>query len=275
MKTALEILGIPTWHWVSMVENPRDMTMWCEALRTKYHTISTSSASSASSSETPPTAPVSVPAFLDKPFFDSLLSKWAAVTDQPACFFASDLQHAYPSARVVLVERDIESWYKSYSATVIAGAANPFIPLLCWFDDLYIGNMARIIDILGSNVFGAKESRVRYAIFNNPAFFDEWRGKAREVYRAHYAHVEAVTPPERLLLFRLKEVWEPLCEFLGKEVPDVPFPRVNETTAVQEKIEIYIREGCRRGAVKTAKRFGPPMLTVMAAVVVWRLLRHL
>jgi hypothetical protein len=30
------------------------------------------------------------------------------------------------------------------------------------------------------------------------------------------------------LEFKLKDGWKPLCEFLGKEVPNEPFPHVNE-----------------------------------------------
>lgn len=36
-------------------------------------------------------------------------------------------------------------------------------------------------------------------------------------------------PPERLLNFHVSEGWEPLCKFLGKEIPDTPFPNVNNT----------------------------------------------
>ena len=37
-----------------------------------------------------------------------------------------------------------------------------------------------------------------------------------------------MVPIERKLEFRLGDGWEPLCKFLGVEVPDVPFPRVND-----------------------------------------------
>ena len=35
-------------------------------------------------------------------------------------------------------------------------------------------------------------------------------------------------PPERLLVFEVREGWGPLCKFLGVPVPADPFPRVNE-----------------------------------------------
>lgn len=36
MKTALEILDIPTWHCITQAENPPDLTMWTQALRAKW-----------------------------------------------------------------------------------------------------------------------------------------------------------------------------------------------------------------------------------------------
>lgn len=32
-----------------------------------------------------------------------------------------------------------------------------------------------------------------------------------------------------MLVFNVKEGWDPLCNFLGKEVPVEPFPNVNES----------------------------------------------
>jgi hypothetical protein len=39
-----------------------------------------------------------------------------------------------------------------------------------------------------------------------------------------------------LLVFNVKEGWEPLCQFLGKEVPTEPFPhvKVNNAEALQQ-----------------------------------------
>jgi hypothetical protein len=39
-------------------------------------------------------------------------------------------------------------------------------------------------------------------------------------------------PAEKLLLMNVKEGWGPLCKFLGKPVPDGPFPHANEADAV-------------------------------------------
>lgn len=47
-------------------------------------------------------------------------------------------------------------------------------------------------------------------------------------------------PKERLLEYEFGSGWAPLCSFLEKEVPDVPFPRVNESAIMQEKVDIVM-----------------------------------
>ena len=49
-----------------------------------------------------------------------LMNKWdyvcytiQAVTDFPAAIFAGELIDAYPEAKVILTNRDVDSWYES------------------------------------------------------------------------------------------------------------------------------------------------------------------
>lgn len=39
--------------------------------------------------------------------------------------------------------------------------------------------------------------------------------------------IRGLVPKERLLEWTVEDGWEPLCEFLGKLVPDEPFPHIN------------------------------------------------
>ncbi|MEO6571920.1 MAG: sulfotransferase, partial [Ilumatobacteraceae bacterium] len=48
-------------------------------------------------------------------------------------------------------------------------------------------------------------------------------------YERHNADVVDTAPPERLLSYRPGDGWGPLCEVLGLDVPDVPFPHTNTT----------------------------------------------
>ena len=48
-------------------------------------------------------------------------------------------------------------------------------------------------------------------------FFEEWN-----------ANVIKSVPEDRLLVYDVREGWEPLCKFLGLPIPDEPFPRLND-----------------------------------------------
>ena len=41
--------------------------------------------------------------------------------------------------------------------------------------------------------------------------------------------VKETIPADRLPLFDVKQGWEPLCRFLGADVPSKEFPRTNST----------------------------------------------
>jgi Sulfotransferase domain len=56
----------------------------------------------------------------------------------------------------------------------------------------------------------------------------ENRTKLREGFVKHYEHIRSSVPEENLLEHRSQDGWEPLCKFLGKAVPDEPYPRVNQ-----------------------------------------------
>ena len=41
---------------------------------------------------------------------------------------------------------------------------------------------------------------------------------------------QETVPKDRLLVWNLKDGWKPLCDFLNLPIPNVPVPRVNETS---------------------------------------------
>ena len=45
---------------------------------------------------------------------------------------------------------------------------------------------------------------------------------------SHVAEVRRLVPPEKLLVFDMREGWPPFCRFLNKPVPDMAFPKVND-----------------------------------------------
>ena len=54
----------------------------------------------------------------------------------------------------------------------------------------------------------------------------------RTRYKQHNLYVKTNCKKEEILLFQLGDGWEPLCKFLNKPVPDVPFPHMNRMGSV-------------------------------------------
>lgn len=50
---------------------------------------------------------------------------------------------------------------------------------------------------------------------------------------AYNAYVRTQVQPPQLLTMELTQGWEPLAEFLDKPVPKEPFPRANDSEAVE------------------------------------------
>ena len=65
----------------------------------------------------------------------------------------------------------------------------------------------------------------------------EDRQYAIGVFNRLNEEVEERLPADRLLVYDVKEGWEPLCEFLGVEVPEgKPFPHLNDTEAFRKRV---------------------------------------
>ncbi len=64
-------------------------------------------------------------------------------------------------------------------------------------------------------------------------YSDEGLGAVMERWNEQ---VKATVPPERLLVWNPNKGWDPLCEFLGVDVPAEPLPRLNDTVSFREGI---------------------------------------
>lgn len=168
-----------------------------------------------------------LPTYTGKPFtredWDQLFGPCEAVTDV-ASVFAPQLLEAYPEAKVVLVQRDIERWYKSLDDSVLKSLWGPVPEFFVSYVEPLLGSVA-----------GPANRKMMYGFFGANDV-DTIRLKARDSYRQHYQYIKETVPPENLLEFNLADGWEPLCKFLGKDVPDMPFPHANEAAALRRKI---------------------------------------
>src|SRR3569833_226784 len=151
----------------------------------------------------------------DKADWDELFGEYHGATDI-ASLYALQLAEAYPNAKVVLVERNVDSWANSLEQTELSSVTGPVGTFVRTYAEPWAGiySFNQLWDVLRG------WARVRNV--------EEMRAVYKDRYREHYDILRERVAKERLLEYKLGEGWEPLCEFLGKEVPDVEFPRVIE-----------------------------------------------
>ncbi|KAL2875855.1 hypothetical protein SGCOL_009003 [Colletotrichum sp. CLE4] len=176
MQRALMILGYSdVYYGFAMVSNIREVEMWMEGMHAKQ-------------------TPKPGQQLFGRTEFDQLLGH----CDMPANFFGSELVAAYPYSKVVLVECDIDSWYKSFDESIVTVAFNSVWPFLSWLRAKYVAENDDITFRWLKFTFDADTKK-------------EVLEKACDGYRNHYATIRRETPPNRLLNYNLKDGWERLC----------------------------------------------------------------
>ena len=143
---------------------------------------------------------------------------WGATCDFPSALYYGELAAAFPEAKVVLTVRDAEGWYESMRTTIV--------PSMKRFPNRFI---VKHLPRVGAPAQVMNPSPLKARVM------DRFEDKAAIVaeFEAHNEEVKRVIPPERLLVFDVKQGWEPLCKFLGVPVPEGPFPRVNDAKQFQ------------------------------------------
>ena len=92
-------------------------------------------------------------------------------------------------------------------------------------------------------------------------------------YLEHYRLVRKVCPPERLLEFELGSGWEPICQFLGTAVPDVPYPNVNDREMFIAIHKAILGRATYYAVQKVLKWTVPVWLVAAGAAWYWQTLR--
>ncbi|PMD31541.1 hypothetical protein L207DRAFT_442099 [Hyaloscypha variabilis F] len=130
--------------------------------------------------------------------FDAILGNFAGTTDWPALTYAEELMDAYPNAALILTVRSEDAWLTSMNSTLFTMPSSGFFPLFTNYH------------------FGPAEERTNEI--------------KKAGFREHNENVKkwARERGRELLVFEVKEGWEPLCRFLGKSVPEEGFPRSDD-----------------------------------------------
>jgi hypothetical protein len=146
------------------------------------------------------------------------LDGWGSTIDWPGCSFWEQHVEAFPDAKVLLNVRDKEAWYKSCLSTIY-----PVKELMAR------GELKGNTERAPSPEVMAMINRVIWdGTFDN-RFLD--KEHAFSVFDAHVEDVKAKVPADKLLVYEVKQGWEPLCDFLEVPVPAQEFPRLNDSAS--------------------------------------------
>ena len=197
IKQALEILyEAPVYHMSVVLNNPDHLAYWSDL---------------AFGATAPSEADIR-----------DLMEGYIATTDMPSAYYFELLLAAFPDAKVVLSVRDEGAWVDSYCRLIRAGQRFRFIKFLPPLNRLWpFGEQMHQL-IFGKNVVDAHGVVDRASLLAG--------------YREHNQRVVNAISREKLLTFEVTQGWKPLCDFLGKEVPASPFPRLNAGTGGPTKI---------------------------------------
>jgi len=200
LKAALETLGFgPCYPMIEVFEHPEHAGFWEAAWRGES---------------------------VD---WDGFLEGYEATVDWPACTFYEELLQRHPGARVLLSVRDPERWYDSTRDTIYQISRITAGSRLSRAVFAFVGHF-----VPGVFEIGRMGNEIIWQGTFHGRFED--RSHAMEVFVRHNEEVKRRVPAEKLLVFEVKEGWGPLCEFLGVEAPDKPFPHLNDAAQMRRRI---------------------------------------
>lgn len=163
-----------------------------------------------------------------------ILGGYTATTDLPPIFFTGELVELFPDAHVICTVREPEEWWNSVRAITARTDTEErdenilrfILALLPTMRYWYAFNVA------------LKQGRMG-ELYYSSGHKHPHAGQ----YQQHLDYVKKVVPPERLKFYDVKDGWEPLCKILNVEVPDVPYPCVNDAKATEQIVIKQVRRG--------------------------------
>jgi Sulfotransferase domain len=196
-KVALEQLGVgPCYHWVNVLADLSEVALWDRAL----------------DGEGP---------------WEEILAGHRSSVDWPGGYFYRELMHAYPDAKVLLSVREPEAWERSFRETIVEMCfGQSLMALLAHARAQVDPDFERYLALVDRMFWGPQGT---FAAGHEPE-------QLIEQMLAHHEQVKRIVPPERLLVWEVTDGWEPLCEFLGVEVPDGPLPHANDRGTFLERV---------------------------------------
>jgi len=147
--------------------------------------------------------------------WSKVFDRYRSQVDWPGARYWRELAEHFPKAKVILTVRDPDAWFDSVQATIV-----PFLSARGKHPSPHVNAIAEMGTQTIAPIFGDRLSD---------------RDFATRAFKNHIAEVQAEVPADRLLTFDLRDGWEPLCDFLEVDVPEIPFPKTNSSKQFGEE----------------------------------------
>jgi hypothetical protein len=197
LKVALEVLGMgPCYHMVNVLGDLDLVPAWRRALDGDGQ-------------------------------WDEIFEGFEATVDWPGSYFFGQLIDVYPDAKVLLSVRDGHAWARSMRDTI-------------WgvlYGDNVVRHLAAARGDIDPKWRGYMELMAemwrRSGLIRGEDTTDEQMGSGMGRY---HEQVKRTVPSDRLLVWSVDEGWGPLCEFLERPAPEMPFPHLNDSKEFAERV---------------------------------------
>jgi hypothetical protein len=150
-----------------------------------------------------------------RPNWSAAYAGFKSAVDWPTAGFTRELFAEYPRAQYVLTVRSPESWAESFSETIykaLQGRRQAPPEVQPWLE--MVANVVSKTGFPpGLDIDGLKKA-----------------------FNAHTETVRNTIPTDQLLIYEVKQGWEPLCRALGQKVPAEAFPRTNNREEFWERL---------------------------------------
>jgi len=196
-KLGLETLGLgPCYHWVNLISDLNAVELWHRAMD-------------------------------GEDVFDEIFAGHNSTVDWPGGFFYLELAERHPEAKVLLSVRDAPAWEVSYRETIWNFTRGDSLVR-------HLSDARREVDPRWRRYL----ELVQRMLWSERSPFgggDDPESMMAQM-QAHNDAVRAAIAPERLLVWKVTEGWEPLCEFLEVPVPDEPLPHANDAETFRGRV---------------------------------------
>ncbi|CAK9036240.1 unnamed protein product [Durusdinium trenchii] len=188
-----------------------------------------------------------------------------AAMDEPFQLLYREFMAAFPDSKFIYTVRDPETWFASYDKLIsesnakdaadarrLRGLKMRHIPLGAMDPDRPEGKQRRALEQVMSDC-----SQCHYwgCNFGQPDTQDS-KQQCIQSYWGHLRNVTEAIPKDRLLIFNMSDGWAPLCKFLGKPIPLLPFPHVD---MVSDYFSPWDSSGSSTSLVQTSAAWKLPL----------------